>query len=69
MAKKKSGKIGGAREGAGRPIEAESKAIVIAASVPGTLVEQLDAHAATKGWGRSRAVTEAIRAYVARKRT
>jgi metal-responsive CopG/Arc/MetJ family transcriptional regulator len=34
---------------------------VVAASVPESLVADLDALAERKGWGRSQAVTEAIR--------
>jgi hypothetical protein len=67
MGKKKASKRGGAREGAGRPIEAESKAVVVAASVPGTLVKELDSYADSKGWNRSSAVTEAIRKLLGRK--
>ena len=61
MAKKKKGR-GGAREGAGRkPVNPEGKTVVLAASVPGELAEQLDALAKKRGWNRSQAVTEAIR--------
>ena len=67
MGKKKSSGRGGAREGAGRPVGDEGKAIVVAASVPESLVAGLDAYAEAQGWGRSKAVTEAIRALLARK--
>jgi hypothetical protein len=69
MAKKKAGKRGGPREGSGRPIEnAEGKTVVVAASVPAGLVEDLKSHATEKGWSLSRAVTEAIRGLLNRKR-
>ena len=67
MAKKKA-KVGGRREGAGRKVGAEGMATVITASVPESLVTGLDEVAAAEGWGRSRAVTEAIRAFVKRKK-
>ena len=67
MAKKKQ--RGGKREGAGRPVSnPEGPTITIAATVPRMLVEQLDAYAELTGWNRSRAVTEAIRGFVARKK-
>ena len=60
MAAKK--KHGGKRKGAGRkPSNPEGKTAVIAASVPGELVEQLDDLATQRGWNRSKAITEAIR--------
>jgi hypothetical protein len=65
MAKKKS--HGGKRAGAGRDIGPEGKAIVVAASVPSSLVERMDALAKKRGWGRSEAVTEAIRGLVAKR--
>ena len=69
MAKKKATGRGGPREGSGRPVEnPEGKTITIAASVPEGLVTDLKARAAKEGWGLSRAVTEAVRAYVARKK-
>jgi len=56
------GQHGGVRPGSGRkPSNPEGKTIVLAASVPEALVSQLDELAAQKGWGRSQAVTEAIR--------
>jgi hypothetical protein len=68
MAKKKP-QLGGAREGAGRPVEnAEGKTITIAASVPEGLVADLKARAAAEGWSLSRAVTEAIRGLLAKKK-
>lgn len=61
MAKKRT--HGGKRAGAGRPLANpdEGKAVVIAASVPGELVELLDRIAKQMGWNRSQAITEAIR--------
>ncbi len=69
MGKKKASSRGGVREGAGRKVSDEGRAVPVSASVPEPIVEALDAIAESKGWNRSRAVTEAIRAYVARKRT
>lgn len=68
MGKKKQAGRGGAREGAGRPPSADGKAVVVTASVPESLVTRLDALAESEGWGRSKAVTEAIRGMLARKR-
>ncbi len=63
MAKKKP--HGGKRKGAGRkPTNPEGKTVVVAASVPGELVEQLDECATKRGWNRSQAITEAIRGLV-----
>jgi hypothetical protein len=60
MAKKRQ--HGGKRAGAGRkPIHPEGPTVVLAASVPSSLVELLDLLAANQGWNRSEAVTEAIR--------
>ena len=67
MAKKKT--HGGKREGSGRkPVNAEGATKVVAASVPESLVEQLDVLAKLKGWNRSQAITEAIRKLLARSR-
>jgi hypothetical protein len=56
---------GGKRDGAGRPPSSpEGPTITIAASVPGVLVERLDAMAKAEGWNRSEAVTHAIRGLV-----
>jgi predicted DCC family thiol-disulfide oxidoreductase YuxK len=57
---------GGAREGAGRKAGPDGPTIVIAASVPESLVNQLDAIAAQQGWSRSAAITAAIRNLVKR---
>jgi len=59
MAKKKQ--RGGRREGAGRKVSPEGRAVVVVASIPCGLVEQLDALAEKRGWNRSQAVTEAVR--------
>jgi hypothetical protein len=64
MAKKKPG---GKRKGPGRPMSTEGPAVIITASVPGSLAEAFDAYANSKGWGRSKAVVEAIRALLKRK--
>jgi hypothetical protein len=67
MAKKKAAH-GGARPGAGRKPSAEGPAVTVVASVPQSLVERLDALAEAEGWGRSKAVTEAIRGLLKRKK-
>jgi hypothetical protein len=67
MAKKKAAH-GGARPGAGRPPNPEGRTVAITATVPESLAEALEAVAQTEGWSRSKAVTEAIRAFVARKK-
>jgi ribbon-helix-helix CopG family protein len=60
MAKKKT--HGGKREGAGRPpANPEGKTVVVAASVPSELLDQLDRLAKKRDWNRSKAITEAIR--------
>jgi len=60
MAKKRP--HGGKRKGAGRkPVNPEGKTVVVAASVPSELVEQLDGVAKRERWNRSQAITEAIR--------
>ncbi len=60
MAKKKQ--HGGKRPGAGRPPSSpEGPTVTIAVSVPGVLVDALDALAERRGWSRSEAVTRAIR--------
>ena len=66
MAKKKA--HGGKREGAGRkPIDPNDKAVVVAVSVPGDLVAQLDELREKEGWTRSHAVAEAIRGLLGKK--
>jgi hypothetical protein len=59
---------GGKRAGAGRkPIDPDARTVVLAVSVPGSLLERLDALAAKRGWNRSKAVREAIRGLLGRK--
>jgi|tagenome__1003787_1003787.scaffolds.fasta_scaffold20131244_2 hypothetical protein len=65
MAKKS--KRGGKREGAGRPVNEEGRAVTIVASVPESLAAGLDERAQAEGWSRSRAVAESIRALLKRK--
>jgi hypothetical protein len=68
MAKKRASKRGGARKGAGRKLEhPEGPTVPITASVPEQLIKRLDGLAKTKGWNRSRAVTEAIRGLLDRQ--
>jgi hypothetical protein len=60
---------GGKRDGAGRPpANPEGKTITLAASVPEALAADLDAYAEAQGWSRSRAVTEAIRKLLGRRK-
>jgi metal-responsive CopG/Arc/MetJ family transcriptional regulator len=66
MAKKKA--WGGKRPGAGRPASPEGKAVTVVASVPESLVTGLDELSESEGWNRSRAVTEAIRGLLKRKK-
>ena len=68
MAKKKAPQHGGARKGAGRPVNPEGPAITIVASVPEGLVAALNVMALREGWSRSKAVTEAIRCMVKHKK-
>jgi Ribbon-helix-helix protein, copG family len=59
---------GGKRVGAGRkPIDPDARTVVLAVSVPGSLLERLDRLAVKRGWNRSEAVREAIQAMLARK--
>ena len=59
---------GGKRPGAGRrPASPEGRTVLVTASVPGGLIEGLDALAEKRGWNRSEAVTEAIRGLLATK--
>lgn len=67
MAKKKAAH-GGARVGAGRKPNPEGPAVTVVASVPGSLVERLDALAEAEGWGRSKAITEAVRELLKRRK-
>ena len=66
MAKKK--KHGGKRPGAGRPASPEGRAVTVAVSLPEGLVHGLKALAKTEGWSKSRAVSEAIRELLKRKK-
>jgi hypothetical protein len=66
MAKKKS-TVGGAREGAGRPVGADGRAVVLTISVPQKLATELDRLCEAQGWKRSAVVTEAIRGVLKRK--
>ncbi len=64
MAKKGKGKgRGGARKGAGRPLDNpdEGRTILVAVTVPADLVEQLDGLVKREGGNRSKTVTDAIR--------
>jgi len=66
MPKKKE--QGGRREGAGRKVvNPEGPTVPLTASVPSTLVDRLNALAEKNGWGRSEAVTRAIRGFVGRR--
>ncbi len=66
MAKKKQ--IGGARPGAGRKVGPDGPAVLVTVSLPERLVEQMDAVAETEGWGRSKAIGEALRLLFKRKK-
>lgn len=68
MGKKKAVSHGGARAGAGRKPGADGPTATMVVTVPESLLAELDELAESKGWGRSKAATEAIRAYVGRKR-
>jgi hypothetical protein len=63
----KRSKRGGAREGAGRPVGEDGPAVTIVASVPKSLADEFDERAKSNGWGRSKAIQEAIRALLKRK--
>lgn len=67
MGKKKAvPQHGGARAGAGRKPSPDGKTVLLTASVPGDLAEQLDTLREKHGWNRSQAITEAIRGLVAK---
>ena len=68
MGKKKASGRGGARKGAGRPIGEDGPTVALTVTVPESLLAQLDTLAESKGWKRSKAATEAIRAFVKRSR-
>ena len=63
MAKKKQ--HGGKRRGAGRKVGPDGPTTMMAVTVPESLLGQLDAVAERNQWNRSKAATEAIRAFVA----
>lgn len=65
---KKAAKRGGAREGAGRPVSKDGPSTLLTVTVPESLVADLTAIAEAEGWSRSKAATEAIRAFVKRKK-
>ena len=65
MAKKK--RVGGRREGAGRPTGPDGPTVLVAVTVPKSLVKDLDRVCKAEGWKRSRGVTEAIRGLLKRK--
>ena len=67
MAKKKAAH-GGARPGAGRKPSEDGPSVPVTATVPEGLVTALMGIAEAEGWSRSKAVTEAIRLLVARKK-
>jgi hypothetical protein len=60
---------GGKRKGAGRKIGPDGPTMMMAVTVPESLVGQLDRKAEQNGWNRSQAVTEAIRGFVAKPRS
>lgn len=65
MAKK--AQHGGKRKGAGRKsTNTEGKTVLVAVTVPGALVKQLNAISKKRGWNKSQAVTEAIRELIAK---
>jgi hypothetical protein len=60
---------GGKRPGAGRPVaNPEGPTIVVAGTVPESLVTRLKALAASKDWSLSEALTEAVRGLLAKHR-
>jgi hypothetical protein len=59
---------GGASPGAGRKPDPEGASVTVVVTVPGGLVERLDALAESEGWGRSKAVTVARRTLLQRKK-
>lgn len=62
MGKKKG--PGGRREGAGRKPGIAGPVKIVTVSIPISAMERLEAIAEEKGWGRSRAVTEAVQAFL-----
>lgn len=68
MAKKKAVGRGGVRKGAGRKVGEDGPTMMVAVTVPQSLVAKLDAFATSQSWSRSKAVTEAIRDLLARRK-
>lgn len=66
MAKKK--KAAAEPKRMGRPVGADGPAKVIGVSVPVTLLDGLTALAEKEGWSLSKAITEAVRAFLKRKK-
>jgi Ribbon-helix-helix protein, copG family len=66
MAKKK--KHGGKRPGSGRPVSPEGRTIAVTVTIPEGLVNGLKAMAKSEGWSKSKAVSEAIRELLKRKK-
>jgi hypothetical protein len=66
MGKKKQ--HGGKREGAGRPVGPDGPTKTVAATVPESLVEALDAYAQQQSLNRSEAITQAIRGLLAKSK-
>jgi hypothetical protein len=67
MAKKVSQR-GGKREGAGRKVGPDGPTATMAASVPQSLLDALDAYAAKEQCSRSEAVTRAIRGLLGKRK-
>ena len=67
MAKKAKSR-GGMREGAGRPVGPDGPTVLVTATVPESLVNDLKQLAADQGWSVSRTITEAIRRFVKAKK-
>jgi len=59
---------GGKRPGAGRKPGPEGRTVIVTASVPGELADQLDRLTKREGWNRSEAITVAIRGLLDAKR-
>jgi metal-responsive CopG/Arc/MetJ family transcriptional regulator len=55
------------RKGAGRPIGPDGPTMLVAVTVPKSLMKDLDRLSKAEGWKRSQAVTEAIRGLLKRK--
>ena len=60
---------GGKRKGSGRKPHPDGRTVHLTATVPETLAADLEALAESQGWSRSKAVTEAIRGLLARKKS